>query len=188
MFRAERLNLSNQANWRKSHWKDTRWTMKNSRNESNSLNKNCCSDRNWSKTTTIILTHWIWTEHQREGRDDSWFTGQDCRIHCKTVCDGRGNRKSHEVTESVEAPRTTDENEEIEGLKRQIEELTLQREAVHHVYDTEDLQSQLEDAQTTVNAFKVEINRLKGTSRQISINKHRILEDRLFKILTKTRM
>ena len=69
--------------------------------------------------------------------------------------------KSQEVTESVETPQTT---AEIEGLKRQIEELSLQREASHHVYDTEDLQSQLEDAQTTVNAFKVEINRLKGTS------------------------
>ena len=48
--------------------------------------------------------------------------------------------KSQEVTESVETPQTT---AEIEGLKRQIEELTLQREALHHVYDIEDLQSQL---------------------------------------------
>lgn len=64
----------------------------------------------------------------------------------------RALEKSQEIIESVEAPRINTENEEIGGLKRQIEELLLQREAPHHqVYDTEDLQSQLEDAQTTVN-------------------------------------
>ena len=40
---------------------------------------------------------------------------------------------------------------EMESLKRRIEELLLQREESHQAHDTEDLASQLEDAQTTVN-------------------------------------
>lgn len=59
--------------------------------------------------------------------------------------------KITELAEKQSAMEGGTENREVESLKRRIEELSLQREESHQAHDTEDLASQLEDAQTTVN-------------------------------------
>jgi chromosome segregation ATPase len=66
-----------------------------------------------------------------------------------------------QVGEGVNASQDAHGEEEMR-LRQRIDELELELEAaMHHTNDGEDLRSQLGDAQTTIDAFKAEICRLK---------------------------